>query len=157
MRGDCEDSLRSAPPYTFCLAGGFLKAACRTLVYRLERLPPLLTIRNESRSCIVAGRVRCADSLVPRLFGLLFAPGVVPGGGLLIRPSSGVHTFGMRFPIDVVALDKSLRVTGAWSRVGPWRIRGLSLKTRSVLELASGQIEATGLQVGDQLSSQATV
>ena len=90
--------------------------------------------------------------MIPRLFGLLLASSVEPGEGLLIRPSSGVHTFGMRFAIDVVALDKSSRVSGLWPRVRPWRVRALSLRTRSVLELAAGQIEATGLCLGDQLS-----
>ncbi len=112
----------------------------------------VISVWNRSRSRLIADQVRCADSFVPRLLGLLLARSVGIGEGLLIRPSSGVHTFGMRFAIDVVALDKCSRVSGLWPRVKPWRICALSLKTRSVLELAAGQIEATGLCMGDQLS-----
>jgi uncharacterized membrane protein (UPF0127 family) len=73
------------------------------------------------------------------------------GGGLWITPSSGVHACWMRMAIAVVALDRNLRVIKIGNAVRPWRISGLSLKTHSVLELASGQISACGLEEGDQL------
>jgi uncharacterized membrane protein (UPF0127 family) len=57
----------------------------------------------------------------------------------------------MRFAIDVVALDRRNRVLGAWSNVSPWRIRGVSLRTRSILELPAGRIHECGIAPGDQL------
>ena len=74
-----------------------------------------------------------------------------PGSGLLIRPSSGVHTCGMRCVIDVVTLDKENCVLGIWSHVPPWRICGVSFRTRSVLELPPGTVHATQTLAGDQL------
>ena len=53
--------------------------------------------------------------------------------------------------IDVVALDRKLRVIKIGHAVRPWRISGLSFKTHSVLELPAGQIRACGIEVGDTL------
>jgi uncharacterized membrane protein (UPF0127 family) len=117
------------------------------------RLLDRYVIHNETQAQPLCSCVHIADSFLPRLIGLLGRAGLEVEEGLWIRPSSGVHTFGMRFPIDVVALDRSMRVTGTWADVSPWRVCGLSLKTASVLELAAGRIQTTKLQVGDQLSS----
>jgi len=87
-----------------------------------------------------------------RLVGLLGKKQLEPETGLLIKPSSGVHTFGMRFPIDIVSLDRNNRVIGVWENIGPWRIRGLGLRTRSVLELPSGRIRECLIEAGDELA-----
>ena len=68
-----------------------------------------------------------------------------------IRPSSGIHTFGMLFAIDVVALSKDLRVLKLWHCLLPFRMTGINLKTRSMLELPAGVISACEMRVGDQL------
>ena len=87
-----------------------------------------------------------------RLFGLLGSPPLAPGEGLLIRPSSGIHTWGMSFPIDIAALGAEDRIVGLWRAVGAWRLRGLGFKTRSILELAPGAIDRSRTVLGDQLS-----
>jgi len=66
-------------------------------------------------------------------------------------PSSGVHTLGMRFPIDVVGLDKNMRVIKVWHALAPNRVTSVSMKMRSVIELAAGQIRNTRTEVGDLL------
>lgn len=81
--------------------------------------------------------------------GLLKHSSLEPGDGLLIR-TEGVHTFGMRFPIDVVFLSKSKKVL----KIRPNMVRAriaLSLRAHSVLELPAGTLESTGTLVGDQL------
>ena len=55
-------------------------------------------------------RIAIADTSLTRLVGLMGRRRLDAGCGLLIRPSCGIHTFGMLFSIDVVALDRSLRV-----------------------------------------------
>ena len=57
----------------------------------------------------------------------------------------------MRMSIDVVALDRNMRVIKLGYGVRPWRVSGLSWKTHSVLKLAAGRIEECGLDIGDQL------
>ncbi len=69
-------------------------------------------IVNTSKNAIVGSDIRVATTAWSRLVGLLGEAGLDPGGGLFIVPSSGVHTWGMRFPIDVVALDRRMRVLG---------------------------------------------
>jgi hypothetical protein len=58
----------------------------------------------------------------------------------------------MKFTIDVVGLDRELRVIKLWKRLRPFRITSVSLKLRSVLELPSGAIDLSQTQVGDQLT-----
>lgn len=110
-----------------------------------------LVVTNQTRNTVLCPRTRVADTTLTRLFGLLGKPPLAATDGLLIRPSSGVHTWGMAFPIDIVALDRGDCVLGLWRATGPWRVCGLSLKTRSVLELAPGAIDRSATSLGDRL------
>src|ERR1017187_20764 len=110
-------------------------------------------IVNTTKGTTLGTRIRVADTSLSRMFGLLGETGLDPGCGLLIQPSSGVHTFGMRFAIDVVALDRQCRVLGAWTSVGPFRVAGLDWKTRRVLELPVGAIRDSLTAVGDQIAT----
>ena len=108
-------------------------------------------IHNSTKDTSLGNQVSTADTGVTRLFGLLGKRKLEAGTGLLIVPSSGVHTFGMLFPIDIIALDRGMRVRGVWERVGAFRLAGLSWKTHSVLELPAGTIRESRTEVGDQL------
>jgi uncharacterized membrane protein (UPF0127 family) len=101
------------------------------------------------------GRVVCehctvADSFLSRFRGLLGRRGLPAGEGLLLSPSSSVHTFFMRFPIDLVFLDRDLRVVGIARDVRPWRLAGRR-GARHVLELAAGEAERRGIRSDEQL------
>ena len=111
-----------------------------------------LVIKDGTKGSTVCTEGVLANTFRTRLFGLLGRKGLKEGSGLLIKPSSGVHTFGMSFPIDIVTLDRNHRVLGVFERIGPWTIRGLSLKTRSVLELPAGRIQECGIEPGDELT-----
>jgi uncharacterized membrane protein (UPF0127 family) len=110
-----------------------------------------MNLRNITRATTVGTRITIADTSLTRLLGLLGKRRLDAGCGLLIRPSSGVHTFGMLFSIDVVALSKNLQVLKLWPRLAPFRMTSVSLKTHSMLELPAGQIADCGMKVGDQL------
>jgi len=110
-----------------------------------------VTVMNETRETLMGDRIEVADTTFSRLFGLLGRHGLPSGGGLWIRPSSGVHTVAMLFPIDVVGLDKNLRVIKLWNNLVPFRVTSLSLTMRSVIELSAGRIVETGVQIGDSL------
>ena len=109
------------------------------------------SIANSTRSTIVCQEALLATGLVDRLRGLLGTKSLSTGSGLLIDPCSGVHTCGMAFPLDILALDRGNRVTGLWLAVGPWRIRGMSLQTSRMLEMAVGTLTPSATRVGDQL------
>jgi uncharacterized protein len=100
---------------------------------------------------VVCERCNIADSFVTRLRGLLGRRQLPSGEGLLLSPSSSVHTFFMRFPIDVVFLDRSLRVVGVSPNVRPWRLAACK-GTRRVLELPAGESDERAIRVGDQLT-----
>jgi uncharacterized membrane protein (UPF0127 family) len=104
---------------------------------------------------MVGERVEVADTSLTRLWGLLGRSGLGAGGGLWIKPSSGVHTFGMKFAIDVVGLDKNLRVVKIWPELVPFRITSVSLQISSVIELAAGRIKECAIHVGDVLEVEA--
>lgn len=70
--------------------------------------------------------------------------------GLLLKPAGSIHTHFMRFPIDVVFLDREGRVLDLRSAVVPWRMarkRG----AKAVLELRAGEARRRGVEVGDVL------
>jgi hypothetical protein len=100
---------------------------------------------------VVCERCSLADSPVTRLRGLLGRDGLEQGEGLLLRPASSIHTFFMRFPIDVVFLDRALVVLGIEDGIAPWRAAS-KRGAKSVLELPAGESSRRGLAVGDQLT-----
>ncbi len=110
-----------------------------------------ITITDETRGTTLGDRIQVADTSLTRVVGLLGRRGVDAGSGLWIKPSSGVHTFFMRFPIDVIGLDKNLRVIKLWQDLVPWRVTSVSLQLRSVVELSAGRIAECGIQLGDVL------
>jgi uncharacterized protein len=100
---------------------------------------------------VVCDRCEIADGVITRVRGLLGRSGLPRGHGLLIEPTWSVHTWFMRFPIDVVFLDRELTVLKVRTRMGPWRTAA-RFRARSVLELAAGECERLGLEVGDRLA-----
>ncbi len=112
-----------------------------------------LTIMNLTKGTTLCQQAKVTSTMLEGLRGLLGRDRLDHGTGLLLRPSSGIHTFGMRFSIDVVALDRNMRVLGTWSNVKPRRICAVSFRTWSVLELPVGQIEAACTEAGDCLSA----
>jgi uncharacterized membrane protein (UPF0127 family) len=96
----------------------------------------------------IAHEVRIAHSLAARWFALSRARSLPTRAGLLLIPARGIHTLGMRFAVDVVFLSRQMRVVGLASCVPPWRVLLAPRATGRVLELAAGQITATGLKAG---------
>ena len=71
--------------------------------------------------------------------------------GILLRPASSIHTVGMKFAIDVVFLDRDLRVIRVAPEVPPWRAASCR-RARVVLELAAGAAADSGIVPGDRLT-----
>jgi uncharacterized protein len=113
-------------------------------------LEPLVTVRNLTRDSQVGSRVEVAGSNVKRSKGLLGRNGLLPGEGMWIIPCEAIHTFFMRFPIDLIYLDKKLRVKKVRSSVKAWRISAC-LRAHSVLELPAGTVQESGTDRGDLL------
>ncbi|MFH1057837.1 MAG: DUF192 domain-containing protein [Pseudomonadota bacterium] len=105
---------------------------------------------NLSQARLVAGRVAPAHDLLPRIKGLLGRSGLDPDQGLWLAPCRQVHTLFMRFAIDVVFLDRRLRVVKVCRRLGPWRLSPLCWRAASALEMPAGA--AAAVREGDQLA-----
>jgi uncharacterized membrane protein (UPF0127 family) len=110
----------------------------------------LIRVRNETRGTIVATAAEVADTGRKRRVGLLKKEKLERGEGLWITPCESVHTFFMRFAIDLVYLDRTKRVRKVRHAVPPWRLSGC-LAAYSVLELPSGAAAESGTQPRDQL------
>ena len=111
---------------------------------------PKLRVTNQTRGRILADRADIADTSIKRRTGLLKHTGLAPGEGLWIVPCEGIHTFAMKFTIDVVFLNRKNKIL----KIRPNMVRrriALSLLAHSVLELPAGTLDETGTQRGDQL------
>jgi uncharacterized membrane protein (UPF0127 family) len=107
-------------------------------------------IINITRGTIVCEDAVLADRPLQRLRGLLGREALPVGEGLLLYPAPSIHTAFMRFPIDVVFLDRESVVVRVIDRLPPWRA-AKAQRARSVLELPAGECARCGVQVGDWL------
>ncbi len=104
----------------------------------------------DSAGAPVCDRCVVADTYLRRLRGLLGRRELPVGEGVLLRPCGSVHSWFLRFPIDVVFLDADMQVLKVVERMRPWRMAG-TRGARSVLELAGGEAQARGMAPGDRL------
>ncbi len=106
-------------------------------------------VLNQTKGTVVAEEVEIAHSFWARFKGLMLRASLPPGRGLLIDPSSSIHTAFMRFPIDVLFIDKQNRVVKVVAEIKPYRV-ALS-RGHAVLELGAGTAAGAGVEEGDQL------
>ena len=107
-------------------------------------------MRNQTRNALLGDAVELADTSSKRRVGLLRHERLESGTGLWIVPCESVHTFFMKFPIDLVYVDRKKRVKKVRHAVPPWRLSAC-LTAHSVLELPAGTVEKTGTRPGDEL------
>jgi uncharacterized membrane protein (UPF0127 family) len=108
---------------------------------------------NRTRNAYLATRLSIAGTHWSRLRGLMGkeAASFPTGDGLWIVPSRGVHTFAMKFPIDVLYLDPHQLVVHVEQNMKPWRVARVSMDTASVLELPGNTLESSGTAIGDEI------
>jgi len=110
-----------------------------------------MRVVNRTRGILLGDKVRTAETFLSRLVGLLGTAAVAEGEGLWIVPCRGVHTLGMRYPIDVAFLDARGIVVGILDRLPPNRVGRVVRGARGALELRAGTLSATGTAPGDLL------
>jgi uncharacterized membrane protein (UPF0127 family) len=108
---------------------------------------------NRTRHSYLARQLRVADTHWSRFCGLMGtgSESFPAGQGLWIVPSRGIHTFAMRFPIDVVYLDGDKVVVYLQENLKPWRLAPVRLRATSVLELPGNTLTSTQTAVGDEI------
>jgi uncharacterized protein len=112
--------------------------------------PKRILIRNLTRNTVLATAAAVADTGPTRNVGLLRHTKLDPGDGLWIVPCESVHTFFMKFAIDLVYLDKKKRVKKVRHAVPAWRLSAC-LTAHSVLELPAGAAAAAETVKGDAI------
>jgi uncharacterized protein len=115
-------------------------------------LSNIVRARNVTRETIIAERVEIAGTSETRRRGLLGRTGLEAGTGLWLVPCEWVHMFGMKFPIDIVVLDKNDVVIGVQEALRPGWIGKLFWGAHSTLELPVGAIRASGTAKGDRVA-----
>ena len=109
-----------------------------------------IVVRNQTRNTVLADAAEVADTSAARRTGLLKHDHLDPGQGLWIVPCESVHSFFMKFAIDLVYLDRNQKVRKVRHRMVPWRLSAC-FTAHSILELPAGVVAATRTEPGDQL------
>ena len=108
-----------------------------------------MRITNTTRQTTLAENARRADGFLSRGRGLMVSPPLPEGGGLILDPCNSIHMFFMRYPLDIVFLDKEGKVVFMYKGIKPWRMGRIVSGAKMAVELPEGVIEATQTQVGD--------
>lgn len=97
---------------------------------------------------LVGHQVAEAYSFVRRLRGLMFTHSLSEGHGLHIRPCRAVHSFFMKYSIDVLHLDETNQIVGIEQSLKPGNMGQTFRGTRSIVELPAGTLEPAGVRIG---------
>lgn len=110
-----------------------------------------MLITNYTQQSTLADSARRADNFLSRGRGLMLASDLPHGAGLVIEPCNSIHMFFMRFPLDVLFLDKQGQVLFMYRGIKPWRVGRIVKGAKTAIELPLGAIDATGTQLGDTI------
>jgi uncharacterized protein len=111
----------------------------------------MMKLYHRATGQCLASRVALANTFFTRLRGLLFRRRLPPDEAIWLRPCNGVHTFWMLFAIDVIFLDRDLRIVKLVENMRPFRVTRPHLGARSVIEMPAFTISRVGLKLGDQV------
>lgn len=115
-----------------------------------DPLSPLVIRNLRSQQPLARELIAAFDSQTRRT-GLLRHERFPEGSAMLIAPSNAVHTFFMRFPIDVAFVTREGRVVKTYKALRPWRIAA-ALRAYAVVELPAGTLSRTDTAEGDTLA-----
>ena len=110
-----------------------------------------MKVINLTRNTVLAEEARIANNFFTRLVGLLNRSSLKKGEALILAPSHCIHSFFMRFTIDVIFLDKTGKVIDALPSFKPFRLSPLYFHSHSVIELPEHTLQLTQTQPGDIL------
>ena len=109
-----------------------------------------MALQNSRSGAVLASSVELAMTSAERRKGLLGRDAMMPGSALIITRCAAVHTFWMRFPIDVAFVDSSGIVKKVVEDLGPWRMAGTFFASTAI-EFPAGTLKDGALRVGDRV------
>jgi len=109
-----------------------------------------VTLSVAGRHAVVADQIETAFDSSSRTRGLLGRTGLPEGAALIIAPSNAIHTFNMKFPIDVIYAGRDGTILKLRRGLVPWRMSA-ALRAFAVIELPAGAIDRANLGTGERL------
>lgn len=109
-------------------------------------------IVNCDNNKVLANKAKKASNMVQRMQGLLGTKELKEGDGMIIPGMGSIHTFFMKYPLDLIFLDHNRKVVKLSQNVVPWRYVSAPLKSRLVLELPNGTIVQSSTVLGSKIS-----
>jgi len=106
-------------------------------------------IINLTRNTLLADEARIGNTFFMRLIGLLNRNSLRKGEALILTPSNCIHSFFMRFTIDVIFLDKTGKIIKTLPSFKPFRLSPLYLHSNLVIELPENTLKLSQTQPGD--------
>lgn len=111
-----------------------------------------MKVYNSSKNSIILEDAKVAENFFSRSVGLLSKKSLNKGEGLIIKPCCSVHTFFMRFNIDVLFINKKNEVIALYENVAPWRVLPIHPTSHYVIELKANEITNKNIEKGDSLT-----
>ena len=109
-------------------------------------------IYNERNNALIGDKIKVADTFWTRLKGLMLAPDLAEGEGLIITPCNSIHMMFMRYPIDALFIDSSNKIVAIYEKIRPWiGVTRLYSNVVSVIEVPSGLANKLDLKIDDSL------
>jgi len=124
---------------------------CHFLAPLLRRPEDDWSLVHDATGRVLANRVHTAFDSRSRREGLLRQGTWPAGSALIIAPCQAVHTIGMRFPIDLVFVNRAGVVVKTRERVVPWRMAG-AMRAFAVVEMPAGTLAGMSLEIGDGIA-----
>jgi len=107
---------------------------------------------NDSNGNIIADSLEEANTFWKRFKGLMFTEKLAKGKALFFKPCKSIHTFFMKYPIDVIYLRKDLTIIAVDEGIAPFKIGKLNFGVDAVIEMPAGTLKQTQTQIGHKLT-----
>lgn len=110
-----------------------------------------MKIYNSTQNNLIADEVKVAENFFTRSVGLLSRKSLSENEGLIIKPCCSIHTLFMKFPIDVIFVNKKNKIVALYENVKPWRILPIHPTSHYVVELPANTITTQNVMKHDTI------
>lgn len=108
-------------------------------------------IINQRSNEIIGSQIVYANTYYKRFIGLIGKNELNSNEGLFLTPCNSIHMMFMKFPIDLIFLDRKNKIVHITENIKPWQISRIVFRGQSVLEVAAGKVKETESKVGDRI------
>lgn len=112
----------------------------------------LIKLINTNNNQIIGNKISYANTPYRRFIGLMGKKSLEDGEGIFLTPCNSIHMMFMKFPIDIIFLDRKNKILHITENIQPWKISRIVFMAQSVLELPVGTVQKTQTKIGDILT-----